>query len=295
MVATVKVDPETSAMIRVLALICLWLAAPITPAAAQTCGRDGAPCEVESGFYFIETPETGDYGSPPALIFLHGWGGTGAGVMRTRSVVDAALARGYAVIAPQGMPRRQGDKGGAWNSRAVSSGRDDVAYLKAVAEDAAARRGVERGAILLGGMSGGGMMTWRVACDEPEAFSAYAPIAGLLWRPLPEACAGPLRMLHTHGWSDPVVPIEGRSVAGGRITQGDLFAGFDLMRAALGCPNDDPDGYAATGAYQLRRWTDCAPGAELEMALHPGGHVIPEGWAALALDWFERAAEPPGG
>jgi hypothetical protein len=23
--------------------------------------------------------------------------------------------------------------------------------------------------------------------------------------------------------------------------------------------------------------------------LHPGGHEVPAGWAALALDWFEAA------
>ena len=111
-----------------------------------------------------------------------------------------------------------------------------------------------------------------------------------MWRPLPDACAGPVRLHHTHGWSDPVVPIEGRSVAGGRITQGDLFRGLDLMRRANGCARDDPDEYGATGKYLIRRWTDCAQGSALEMALHPGGHRTPMGWSALALDWFEGLA-----
>ena len=99
-----------------------------------------------------------------------------------------------------------------------------MAFLRAVLADAAARAPIDPLRALLGGFSGGGMMAWRVACDAPGAFRAYLPVAGLLWRPLPEACAGPAPMLHVHGWSDPVVPLEGRSVAGGRITQGDLFA-----------------------------------------------------------------------
>lgn len=103
----------------------------------------------------------------------------------------------------------------------------------------------------------------------------------------PPPAPRPVRMLHVHGWADPVAPLEGRSVADGRITQGDLFAGLDLMRAALGCVRDDPDGFGARDIYLIRRWTDCAPGAELEFALHPGGHRIPPGWADLALDWFE--------
>ncbi|MEM8752213.1 MAG: polyhydroxybutyrate depolymerase, partial [Pseudomonadota bacterium] len=131
------------------------------------------------------------------------------------------------------------------------------------------------------------------ACDAPAAFAAYAPIAGLLWRPLPESCAGPAAMLHVHGWADPVVPIEGRSVGGGILTQGDLFDGLDVLRAAFGCLRDDPDEYGAEDAYLIRRWTDCAPGASLEMALHPGGHSIPKGWSDLALDWFEERAAAP--
>ncbi|MEM7525130.1 MAG: polyhydroxybutyrate depolymerase, partial [Pseudomonadota bacterium] len=134
-----------------------------------------------------------------------------------------------------------------------------------------------------------GMMTWRVACDAPKSFAAYAPIAGLLWRPLPASCAGPVRMQHTHGWSDPVVPIEGRSVASGRFTQGDLFKGFEVLRRASQCAKDDPDDYAETGPYLIRRWTTCAKGHELEMTLHPGGHTIPKGWTTIAIDWFERA------
>ncbi|QIE55434.1 polyhydroxybutyrate depolymerase [Pikeienuella piscinae] len=256
---------------------------------SNACGTVAEPCEAGGGAYVVEIPAA----PPPhqAIVFLHGYGGTGAGVLRNRTMIEAALARGYAVVAPQGAPRREGVAGGAWNSFASPERRDDIAFIKAVAEDSAARFGLDRGKMLLAGFSGGGMMSWRVACDAPESFDAYAPIAGLLWRPLPTACGGPVRMLHVHGWADPVVPLEGRAVAGGRITQGDLFAGLDLMRAALGCARDEPDGYGARGAYLLRRWTDCAPGANLELALHPAGHRIPSGWASLALNWFETRPE----
>lgn len=260
----------------------------LVPGAASSCGAD-APCEAGGGVYVAEAPA--GPGPHPALLFLHGYGGTGAGILRNRGMVEAALARGYAVIAPQGAPRQEGDTGGSWNSFANPARRDDVAFLAAIADDAAARFGLDRGRMLLAGFSGGGMMAWRVACDAPGGFSAYAPVAGLLWRPLPERCAGPARLLHVHGWSDEVVPLEGRSVAGGRITQGDLFAGLDLLRDAFRCPRDDPDAHGATGPFLTRLWTSCAEGARLGLALHPGGHSIPAGWATLALDWFEA----PGG
>ncbi|MGR3780868.1 MAG: dienelactone hydrolase family protein [Albimonas sp.] len=226
----------------------------------------------------------------PVVVVLHGWGGQAAVAIRSPVMAGEWLAAGHAVIAPQGAPRSDGDAGGAWNSRAAPEGRDDVAFLRAVLADAAARAPIDPSRALLGGFSGGGMMAWRVACDAPGAFRAYLPVAGLLWRPLPEACAGPAPMLHVHGWSDPVVPLEGRSVAGGRITQGDLFAGLDLMREANGCARDDPDAYALGERFWRRGWRDCA-GAPLAFALHAGGHEVPPGWAALALDWLQGAAE----
>ena len=246
-----------------IALLLLFIAIA-SPAAA--CGGPDAPCEAEDGVYHFAAAEGAN---APAILFLHGFGGTGKGILRNKGLVSAIAARGYAVIAPQGLPFREGMKGGSWNSFANPARRDDVAFLKAVANDAARRHGVDRDRILLAGFSGGGMMTWRIACDAPESFAGFAPIAGLLWRPLPDLCAGPFRMFHVHGWSDPVVPLEGRSVANGAFTQGDLFRGLDLMRDALDCARDDPDGYAQSGDYLIRRWTDCAQGAELSLALHP--------------------------
>lgn len=261
--------------------------AALVATSAHACGTPEADCAVSGpwgeGTYRLALPE-GD-GPHPALIFLHGWGGRADRTIANPAIAGPLLAAGWAVIAPQGEPRRPGEAGGRWNSRADPEARDDVAFLAALADDAAARAGLERGRMVLSGFSGGGMMAWRTACDAPRAFHAYAPIAGLLWRPLPESCAGPVRMLHIHGWRDPVVPIEGRSVAGGRLVQGDLFQGLALMRRATGCAFDDPDAYGAEGGFLLRGWRGCAPGAALDFALFDGGHASPPGWAALVLGW----------
>lgn len=273
-------------MTRILSLI---LACACGSAFAADCGGEVA-CEVDGGVYHALVPE-----APPrgAVLFLHGYRGTSSGVTSNEELADDILDRGYAVVAPSGMPIEPGSDGGRWNARASEDWRDDTAFLLRVADDAAARFGLPRDQILAAGFSGGGMMVWRVACDAPDAFAAYAPVAGLMWRPLPDECAGPVRLHHAHGWSDTVVPIEGRSFRGGRITQGDLFQGLDLMRTAAGCRRDDPDAYDRDGETLIRAWHDCAPGAEIVLSLHPGGHMVPPGWSERALDWFE--AEPPSG
>ncbi|MES2665585.1 MAG: PHB depolymerase family esterase [Pseudomonadota bacterium] len=263
-----------------LAGLLIMIAGP----AAAGCGADAAPCQVPTGSYQIELPATGtDF---PAVMFLHGWGGSGAGTMANRGMVEAALARGYAVIAPDGQPRAQGE-GRTWDFFPDGSARrDETGFLKSVADDAAARFDIDRDRILLAGFSIGGSMTSYAACADPTAFAAFAPVAGSFWRPLPAACAGPVRLLHSHGWTDSTVPLEGRIIGGNR-QQGDVFAAMDLWRATNGCLRQNPDSFGDTGRFWLRRWTGCAPGSALEFALHPGSHGVPEGWTTLALDWFE--------
>ncbi|MEL6677259.1 MAG: PHB depolymerase family esterase [Pseudomonadota bacterium] len=272
-------------MLRFLATALTLLALSLPgPAMAQPCDGEGGRCEIDGGHYHLAAPEGQAVG---AVMFLHGYGGTGAGVVRNRGLMARFNDRGYAVIAPQGMPRFEDDRGGAWNSRSSAGRRDDVVFLARVADDAADRLGIDRAGVVISGFSGGGMMTWAVACRTPDAFAAYGPIAGLLWRPLPERCAGPVRFHHTHGWVDPVVPLEGRILGGGRIVQGDLFKGLDMLRQSFGCVSPAPDSYGRREIYQTRTWSSCDDGGTITMALHPGGHAIPSGWADMLLDWYE--------
>lgn len=262
----------------------LWAALVLASEAVAACDAPTTPCALRDGFYHAAAPDGPAQG---LVVFLHGWGGRAEAQIAQAGVVEPLRVRGWAVAAPQGMPRREGDRGGAWNARALASGRDDVAFLRAVIADARARLDLTDAPVLVAGFSGGGMMAWRLACDAPDSADAYAPVAGLLWRPLPDRCAGPVRMLHTHGWTDTVAPLEGRAVGDGTLVQGDLFAGLDLMRAANGCAGDAPAGFDAAGPFLRRFWAGCAEGSALALALHPGGHVTPDGWADMALDWFD--------
>lgn len=269
------------------AALALWLAAG---AAAAGCGPSPEPCTVAAGSYHVELPEGGGEGAP-ALVFLHGWGSSGEGALTMRGVVEAALGRGYAVIAPDGIPR-EGRSGLTWAFHPErAQRRDEGAFLKAVRDDAAARFGLDPGAMLLAGFSIGGSMASYLACAEPDAFAAYAPVSGSFWRPHPEGCAGPVRLLHVHGWRDRVVPLEGRLLRGasveapGALAQGDVWHAMDLLRQASGCPLL-ADRFAVENGYWRRGWSKCSGGATVELALFDGGHGVPPGWADLALDWF---------
>ncbi|SIS76460.1 polyhydroxybutyrate depolymerase [Roseivivax lentus] len=276
------------------------------PLMAQAgCAEAPEPCTLpEGGSYHIELPSA-PRADGAALMFLHGWGSSGQGTLSMRGVVETALARGYAVIAPDGIPR-QGRNGRTWAFHPDRTGpRDEVAFLAAVRDDAARRFDLSAGAMLLSGFSIGGSMASYLACAEPEEFAAYAPVAGSFWRPHPTDCDGPVRLFHTHGWRDQVVPLEGRLLRGpapdapGAVAQGDVWYAMDVWRRANGCALK-ADRFAADATYMRRGWDSCRAGASLEFALFDGGHAVPEGWTGMVLDWFEgldlpRRADAAGG
>ncbi len=274
---------------RYLALA-LALAVPVERANAG-CAGDPAPCRADGGTYTIELPA--NVPSPLAsVMFLHGYGGSGEGSMRNREMVDTLLARGYAVIAPDGtlMDDR---KGRSWGFRPRPSGRNDIEFLETVRDDAADRFGLDKDRMLLAGFSVGGSMVSYLACADPGAFVAYAPISGGFWWPEPTACNGPVRLLHTHGWTDTTVPLEGRILRGTNLrdpdvlAQGDIFHTLEIWRETNGCDQLRADRFETRGPFWIRLWTRCTTGSALEFVLFPGDHRVPQGWAALALDWFE--------
>lgn len=274
-----------------------WLAALLlclAPGALQAgCGSDPDPCAIDGGTYHAALPA--DLSAPaPAVVLVHGWSASGAAMMKMSKLVETLTGRGYALITPDGVERTDGP-GRTWQFMPGEQGpRDDQAFLKAVADDAARRFGLDRNRMLLAGFSIGGSMVNYLACDDPGAFAAYAPIAGTFWRPQPAACKGPVRLFHIHGWTDRTFPLEGRNFGDG-FAQGDTFVGLDLWRSTMGCDRQAPDRTANYQAgpsetWRLREWTSCASGGGMLFALHDSAHGIPEGWADLALDWFEGKA-----
>ncbi len=277
------------------ALGALAFAAGLWGQAAQAgCGDAPDACRIENGTYHIVMPPAPAAGADgiPALMFLHGWGSSGQGTLNMRGMVEAALARGYAVIAPDGTPRA-GRNGRSWGFMPDRPGpRNEIAFLQAVRDDAVARHGIDGGRMLLGGFSIGGSMVSYLACAAPSSFAAYGPVAGAFWHPVPTHCAGPVDLLHTHGWADGVVPLEGRILGQadslddeGVFAQADVWRAMGIWRAATGCrPN--ASGYSETGIFWRRGW-QCDSGRQLGFALFKGGHMVPDGWTSMVLDWFE--------
>lgn len=255
---------------------------------ASACGDQEKACEVPLGSYFAAEPEAADSATRPVVFFFHGGGGWGSRIFKMRAQMTADFtSRGYVVIAPNGKKRPGSKWGPGWAFiPQFEPHRDDLAFTKEIIADAVDRFNVDPQRILMTGYSIGGSRVSYFACQDPTLAKAFAPVAGSFWWPHPDDCAGPVRLLHTHGWRDQTVPLEGRPIRDTGIRQGDVHMAMMQWREENGCSKLRPDTFETDGPFWHRKWTHCEAGA-LEFALHSGGHAVPSEWAHMALDWFE--------
>lgn len=272
----------------ILLALGLWQAAA-AGAVEAPCGE--TPCEAGGGTYHLALPAEWDGAtSLPAVLFFHGYGSSGAGVIASDGLRETITGRGYLLIAPDGRQPEEGRRRSWAHQGSPAPPRDETTFVAAVMADVARRVPLARDRVLVAGFSQGGSMVWHLACFAGGEFAAFAPVAGAFWRPHPEGCpGGPVRLLHLHGLADMVVPLEGRPI-GERWQQGDVFEALAQLRDVDGC-GARPDSVTVEGGYRCRAWSDCADGGALELCLHDGGHELPPGWLDRVLDWFEAGLD----
>jgi len=270
------------------AFCALFLSLAVT--GAQACGSQADPCKVALGDYHAALPTVAKKPGEkrPAVLFFHGAGGRGDAVLADDFFLRSFVENGYVVLGPNGQIMQGSRYGSGWSF--LPDGpqqRDERAFAQQVLDDAAARFDIDRNRILVSGMSIGASLTWYLACRQPDLGAAYAPLAGNFWRPHPAKCAGPVDMLHTHGWRDSVFPLEGRQL-GPHHAHGDVFEGLQIWRNANGFKSTRPDAYDTRSVLWQRSWTTCESGRQVSLVLYAGGHEPPpKEWADLARNWFE--------
>lgn len=248
--------------------------------AAAPCSPE-SPCEVADGSYLAAAPPNWDGERPlPAVVFFHGWQASAGQVLNNAALIGRLHEAGQLVILPDGRNKTWAHVG------SPSQRRDEIPFIASVLEDAKARFPIDPDRLWVSGFSQGSSMAWDVACYLGGSFTAFAPVAGAFWEPLPEACpGGPVDLRHIHGTADQVVPMAGRPIAG-IYRQGDVHEGMAVLRATDQCPSA-PSAVVEDEGLTCEVWRDCESGKELQLCLHGGGHEMPEGWLDGTLGWLE--------
>jgi polyhydroxybutyrate depolymerase len=224
--------------------------------------------------YQVHVPPGVD--QPNGLVLnLHGAGMTAAAQAAQTNYNSVADQHGFVVAYPDGIDMSWADGRGA--SVPDRQGVDDVGFLVTLAEQLRQQYGIAPGRVFATGMSAGGFMANRLACERADVFAAVAPIAGSLGSAFPCSPSQPVSVLEVHGTADPVVPFNGGPMVG-RGGPSDIVAPPSMAqrwRDVNQCP--PPVEEVAPG---LRRITaaGCAGGTEVVFVQIEGGaHVWPGG------------------
>ena len=205
----------------------------------------------------------------PLVVVLHGGFGTGQDAERRYGWDEAADQYGFMVAYPNGY-RRTWNAGGCCGP-AQKENIDDVSFLNQVIRGLISE-GADPKRIFVAGMSNGGAMTYRYACDGAVPIAAIGIISGALTTPCPHPQK--LSLLAVHGTTDQHIPINGGVGKKSRVAY--AWPAFEdtlsLFRNALNCSN--PVGHR-DGALSSKT-ANCAQGNTVtQITIEGAGHQWP--------------------
>jgi polyhydroxybutyrate depolymerase len=177
----------------------------------------------------------------PALIVLHG-GTRGANDIFERTSWPAIAKRERLILAaPQGIDNQWND-GRETTLSGKRSSADDIGFLASLITKLVRDHGADPRAIFVTGVSNGGLMTMRLACERASSITAIAPVIATMPEFMASACktAAPVPALFMAGTADPLMTYDGRPSAlaarrGPTAPMLSMAATLDLWRIRNGC------------------------------------------------------------
>ncbi|NJK63032.1 MAG: prolyl oligopeptidase family serine peptidase [Synechococcaceae cyanobacterium SM2_3_1] len=230
--------------------------------------------------YYLYTPSTFDFSRPlPLVIALHGGGGTGERFANTTAYDAVAEAEEFIVVYPDGVNERWND--GRDNT---DTSVDDVSFIAALIQELSSIRSIEPDQVYVTGISNGGFMTARLACDRPDLFAGYAIVAASLPDNIEDTCdvQNPGSILVIHGTADRFIPYGGGEDPGGNailsVPQATQFwaeaNGCNISGRTRWLPNTDRLDRTVVAETN---YGGCRQNALQLMTLWGGGHTWPGG------------------
>jgi len=282
-----------------------------SPSHAQFSGapllhRDLIPGSVRVGrlarHFYLYKPDSAQLPAP-LLLVLHGGGPAteALGISRRTRFKAIADREGFVIAYPSGIANNWNDGRQSESDREIAVDRiDDVGFFRrlidALVEDGIARRTQ----VYVTGLSNGGMMSFRLACDLNDRIAAAAPMIANMPTTLIKSCvpgrAVPLLVMN--GTEDPLIPWQGGPVAPqfppdrGIVVSTDESLGFWRKNNRCAEPAVQthlPDRDADDGTRVVRhRWQNCAGETELQLyEIVGGGHTLP-GWRMAKFPFLAR-------
>jgi polyhydroxybutyrate depolymerase len=227
--------------------------------------------------------------SLPIFIVLHGGLGNGRYAANQTGLMNYVDREKFIAVFPDG-------KDTHWNDgrSTTASGPDDVLFLRELIASVVQKSAGDPNRVFIAGISNGGMMAQRMACDASNAVTAIGAVAANMPADLVNHCQ-PSRAVPVvlfNGTSDRIMPWSGGSIATSRVfnTPGGKVLStmdtFDFWSRLDGCSTKTVETVPST---HVERQTSkgCRSGSEVTLyAIQDGGH----GWPGrVSQSPFERA------
>jgi polyhydroxybutyrate depolymerase len=272
----------------------LWLALA-AGVAAEPAARDVSRTLTVDGLersYLVHVPPAAlarDRAQPlPVVIALHSGGGRARAFSSFTGFNKLADAEGFVVAYPEGIEGNWNDGRSRVGNRALVDDVNDVGFLLAIVPALAKDFAVDPKRVYVAGMSSGGVMALRAACDAADKIAAVAAVAAALPVRMKPRCnpGAPVSVLIINGSEDPVMPWRGGEIRLGMEGLGRVISTEDTVTFWAehdGCattpvvedlPNRDP---ADNTVVRRSVYPQCQ-GAEVVLyTVDRGGHTWPGG------------------
>lgn len=145
----------------------------------------------------------------PLVINLHGYGSNAAQQNFYGNFKNLADVDNFLVVLPDGTKDLSGTP--YWNSFAGNGTVDDVAFISGLIDTLSKNYNIDPAKIFSTGMSNGGFMSYRLACELNNRISKIASVTGSMNTTLQGTCSpgAPIPVMQIHGTNDPTVPYNG--------------------------------------------------------------------------------------
>lgn len=225
--------------------------------------------------YILEVPPLTEGESAPLVINMHGFTSS---FEQQKAYMDAEspspwTSSGFVLVYPNGLDSSW--NGGTCCGGSALDGVDDVAFIRSIVTELSAQECVDEKRVYATGMSNGGFMSYRLACEASDLFAAVAPVASVLGLE-PEDCDPEFAvpMIAFNSLDDPLVPYDGGDTVGNAslASVDDSIAHFRSVNGCTGEPEVNVIGDLTT-CYES---TNCAGAAEVVLcASEDSGHCWP--------------------
>jgi polyhydroxybutyrate depolymerase len=227
----------------------------------------------------VHVPASYSPGKPiPVVLNFHGFSSNAGQEDLLSGMSRKADEVGFVAVHPEGIGATQSWNAGACCGEAAQTGVDDVDLVSKIIDQLESRLCVDTRRVFATGMSNGGFLSHRLACELSSRIAAVAPVAGVLGIPTCNP-SRPMSVLQFHGRLDPLVPYDGSMSMG--------FPGVEPTMAdwakRSGCSATPRESYRR-GEVHCATYDGCGAGAEVSLCtVDGGGHTWPGGLPVPSL------------